>query len=59
MKTDKHCEAAEDRLYFLQKEVGAGIFLSTIILKKYSVLQHLRLLFLDLFHLKKVTPPPE
>lgn len=39
MKTDKHCEAAEDRAYFLQEETGIGIFPSIIVLKKYSVLQ--------------------
>jgi len=38
MKTDKHCEAAEDSVYFLQKEVMSGILPSTIIVKKQFVL---------------------
>lgn len=30
-KPYKHCEAAEDRVYFLQNEVGSGIFPSSVI----------------------------
>lgn len=39
MKTDKHCEAAEDRVYFLQKEVMLGTFPSIITFEKQLALQ--------------------